>query len=104
MLYFFCLSFTKGYGPGKMIWDTQEKSLESSLRLIESEISAISAGAKAIITFSPGNSRPSASAAGGHRGTLLLGLAPARHSFDVPIAGPGAPRPPLHYPDMPVHA
>ena len=34
-----------------MIWDTQEKSLESSLRLIESEISAISACAKAIIAF-----------------------------------------------------
>ena len=51
MLYFFCLSFTKGYGPGKMIWDTQEKSLESSLRLIESEILAISACAKAIIAF-----------------------------------------------------
>ena len=34
-----------------MIWDTQEKSLEFSLRLIESEISAISAGAKAIIAF-----------------------------------------------------
>ena len=34
-----------------MIWDTQEKSLEFSLRLIESEISAISACAKAIIAF-----------------------------------------------------
>ena len=34
-----------------MFWDTQEKSLESSLRLIESEISAISARAKAIIAF-----------------------------------------------------
>ena len=50
------------------------------------------------------NSRPSAGAAGGHRGALLPVVAPARQSFDVPIGGPDAPRPLLEYPDTPVHA
>ena len=94
---------TKKEGPGKIICDTQEKSCESSLRLIESEISAISAGAKAIIALFLRNSRPSAGAAGGHRGALLPVVAPAQQYFDVPIGGPDAPRPLLEYPDTPVH-
>ena len=103
-MHFWGVRCTKKEGPGKMFWDTQEKSLESSLRLIESEISAISAGAKAIFAFFKRNSRPSAGAAGGHRGALLPVVAPARQSFDVPIGGPDAPRPLLEYPDTPVHA
>jgi hypothetical protein len=65
------------------------------LRLIESEISAISAGAKAIIARKIKKNRPSAGAAGGHRGALhvLPVVAPARQCFDVPIGGPDAPRP-----------
>ena len=89
----FGLTSTKGCGPGKTFCDTQERSFESSLRVIESEISAISACAKAIIAFFLRNSRPSTGAAGGHRGALLPVVAPARQCFDVPIGGPDAPRP-----------
>ena len=71
-----------------MFWDTQEKSLESSLRLIESEISAISAGAKAIIALFLRNSRPSAGGPGGHRGALPLVLALAQEISIVLLAGP----------------
>eukprot|EP01049_Picozoa_sp_SAG25_P024072 SAG25_NODE_10643_length_326_cov_83.951542_1_plen_59_part_01 len=59
-----------------MFCDTQEKSFDPPLRLIDFEISAISAGAKAIIAFFLRNSRPSAGAAGGHRGALLPVVAP----------------------------
>jgi hypothetical protein len=41
----------------------------------------------------PAKNRPSAGAAGGHRGALLLVVAPVRQCFDVPIGGPDAPRP-----------
>ena len=87
-----------------MIWDTQEKSLESSLRLIESEISAISAGAKAIIAFFLRNSRPSAGGPGGHRGALPLVLALAQEYFDNVIGGGDALRLLLEYLDIPVKA
>ena len=85
-----------------MFWDTQEKSLESSLRLIESEISAISAGAKAIIALFLRNSRPSAGGPGGHRGALPLVLALAQEYFDSFIGGADAPRLLLEYLDIAV--
>ena len=93
---------TKKEGPGKIICDTQEKSCESSLRLIESEISAISAGAKAIIAFFLRNSRPSAGGPGGHRGALPLVLALAQEYFDNVIGGADAPRLLLEFLDIPV--
>ena len=93
---------TKKEGPGKIICDTQEKSCESSLRLIESEISAISAGAKAIFAFFKRNSGPSAGRPGGHRGALPLVLALAQEYFDNVIGGTDAPRLFLEYLDIPV--
>ena len=93
---------TKKEGPGKIICDTQEKSRESSLRLIESEISAISAGAKAIIALFLRNSRPSAGGPGGHRGALPLVLALAQEYFDSFIGGADAPRLLLEFLDIPV--
>ena len=47
---------------------------------------------------------PHAGGAGGHRGALPLVLALAREYLGHPIGGSDAPRPLLHYPDMPVHA
>ena len=94
--------FTKGCGPGKTFCDTQGKSFESSLRLIESEISAISAGAKAIIALFLRNSRPSAGGPGGHRGALPLVLALAQEYFDSFIGGADAPRLLLEFLDIPV--
>ena len=48
---------TKKEGPGKIICDTQEKSSRVPLMDPSPEISAISAGAKAIIAFFLRNSR-----------------------------------------------
>ena len=76
-----------------MFCDTQGKSYKCPLSGYKSEISAISACAKAIIARKIKKNRPSAGAAGGHRGALLPVVAPARQCFDVPIGGPDAPRP-----------
>jgi hypothetical protein len=62
------------------------------LRLIESEISAISAGAKAIIARKIKKNRPSAGAAGGHRGALLPVVWHLRGNVSMsPLAAPMPP-------------
>ena len=95
---------TKKEGPGKIICDTQEESSSFPLRDLRSEISAISAGAKAIIAFFLRNSRPSAGGPGGHRGALPLVLALAQEYFDNVIGGGDALRLLLEYLDIPVKA
>ena len=95
---------TKKEGPGKIICDTQEKSSRVPLMDPSPEISAISAGAKAIIAFFLRNSRPSAGGPGGHRGALPLVLALAQEYFDNVIGGGDALRLLLEYLDIPVKA